>query len=204
MACVLKIDAGKKSVLQGMDRSSPNALIVLHWCICSQLSTWKICLFWAFLRTTSSTWGSLSRTIMISQNYPIVRDQMGNINQFPRKITPNLSFRTPDQPEPGEQGLQIWVCTRGKGAVPDRELLSSTSTGKVSCPVSLFPVFQEVFSFHNGAHSGMLTWALPANIPKEMELNNTTALHLQHPVSTSLAAAGEPWAKIQNWRQKIS
>lgn len=37
-----------------------------------------------------------------------------------------------------------------------------------------------------------------------MELNNTTALNLQHPGSISLAAAGEPWAKIQNRRQKTS
>lgn len=47
------------------------------------------------------------------------------------------------------------------------------STGKVSCPARLFPVFQEVFSFHEGAKLGMLIWALPANIPKEMELNNS-------------------------------
>lgn len=70
----------------------------------------------------------------------------------------------------------------------------------------VLPVFfqWDVFSFHNGAKPGMFTQALPENIPKEMELNNTTALNLQHPGSISLAAAGEPWAKIQNRRQKTS
>lgn len=69
------------------------------------------------------------------------RDQMGNINQLPRKITCSVSDRrTPDQPEPGQQWLQIWFFTWGKGAAPDRELLTSRSAGKVSCPASLFPV----------------------------------------------------------------
>lgn len=96
------------------------------------------------------------------------------------------------------------VLHQRKGSSSRRELLSNRSTEKVPCPARLLPVFQEFFSFHNGAKSRMFIWALPENIPKEMELNNTTALNLQHPVSTSLAAAGKPWAQMQNRRQKTS
>lgn len=80
----------------------------------------------------------------------------------------------------GAAGL---LLHQGKRSSSRRELLTSRSTGEVSCLASLFPVFQEFFSFHNGAKSGMLIWALPENIPKEMELNNTTALKLQQQVS---------------------
>lgn len=59
----------------------------------------------------------LSRTFVIPQLHHTVRDQVGNTNQLPSKITSSPSGRTPDQP--GQQGLQACFSTRVKGAAPE-------------------------------------------------------------------------------------
>lgn len=186
---------GKKSIFQGRDRSSPNALMVLHWWTCSQLSIWRICLFFLSIYQNHKLYPRLTQQNIYDFSTPPHCERPDGKHEPASKKNHLQSFR--QDTEPGQQWLQIWFSTRGKGAVPDRELLTSRSTRKVSCPASLFPVFQEVLSFHSGAKSGMFTQALPENIPKEMELNNATALNLQHPVGTSLAAAGEPRAKYR-------
>lgn len=120
---------------------------------------------------------------------------MGNINQLPRKIISSLSDRTP-RPR-GAVAANLALHQR-KGScstqgAPDQQPPTQYRKSFLSCK-----------SFSSVSGSFLIPQRCKVRDVHKGSPSNTKALNVQHPVSTSLAAAGEPWVKIQNRRQKTS
>lgn len=112
-----------------------------------QLSTWKIGLFWAFIRTTSSTWGSLGRTFMISQHHHIVRPD--GKHKPASKKNHLQSFRQDTQAQ-GSSGCK-------SGSPPEERELFHTGSSWLAATNTVqekFPLLQVFFQcFRKFSHS---------------------------------------------------
>lgn len=201
MAYVSKTDAGKKSIFQGRDRSK--------------------CLDGFTLMTLQPVQYLKNLPLFsISQNHKLhlrlTQQNNYDFSTLPHCERPDgetlTSFQEKSPPvfQTGQQTSQS-QGSKGcrSGSAPEEREQLQTESSCLAWVQEKFPVlpgfsqFFRKFSHSTRVQNLGCSYGLSQQT-SQRRWSWTTALNLQHPESTSLAAAGEPWAKIQNRRQKTS